>query len=134
MDFPYLKDMDPKLISPLGLAYIGDAVYEIYIRSYVLRGGNTTVNKLHKSATKYVSARAQSEIIHALCDILTPEEEAVYKRGRNAHSKTSAKNADIVDYRQATGFEALIGYLFISENYDRIKEIVSLAVEVIDKK
>lgn len=134
MEFPYLKSLDEKQVSALGLAYIGDAVYEIYVRSYVLEHGNTAVNKLHKASTGYVSAKAQSRIIHALEDNLTEEETSVYKRGRNAHSNTSAKNADIVDYRHATGFEAVIGYLFIAGRYERINELVSLALEFIDNE
>lgn len=132
MEFPYLNNLDAKMVSPLGLAYIGDAVYDVYIRSYVLGRGNTGVNKLHKTSTGYVSARAQSFIIHNLSDMLTEEEEAVYRRGRNAHSNTSAKNADIVDYRHATGFEALIGYLFISGRTERLQELVDKAIQIIN--
>ncbi len=132
MDFPYLNNQDAKMISPLALAYIGDAVYEVFVRSYVLEHGNTAVNKLHKTSTGYVSAKAQSAIIHALAPMLDEEETAVYKRGRNAHSNTSAKNADIVDYRHATGFEALVGYLFIAQKYERLSEIIALSVKIID--
>lgn len=128
-DFPYLKDAEVNSFSPLSLAYIGDAVYEVYVRSYVMSMGNMPVNKLHRAATHYVSARAQSMIIHSIMDSLTEEELAVFKRGRNAHSYTSAKNADIVDYRHATGFEALIGYLFIQKKHDRINELVKLSIE-----
>lgn len=110
--------------SPLVLAYIGDAVYELYIRSMLISDHNTQVNKLHKEATKYVKAKAQSELIEKIYDKLTEEEITIYKRGRNAHSYTSAKNADIVDYRRATGFEALIGYLYISGNKDRIFKLL----------
>ncbi len=131
MEFPYLKGQDAKMFSPLALAYIGDSVYEVYVRSKVLEGGNTPVNKLHKTSTGYVSARAQSKIIHALESQLSPEELAVYKRGRNAHSNTSAKNADIVDYRHATGFEALIGYLFISGDFERLNEIIELSFGIV---
>ena len=132
MDFPYLINQDAKQISPLALAYIGDAVYEVYIRSYVLSGGNTAVNKLHKASTHYVSAKAQSMIIHNIEPHLTDEESAVYKRGRNAHSNTSAKNADIVDYRHATGFEALLGYLFIERRYERLYEIIELSIKTVN--
>ncbi len=131
MEFPYLKGQDAKMFSPLALAYIGDSVYEVYVRSKVLEGGNTPVNKLHKTSTGYVSARAQSKIIHALESQLSSEELAVYKRGRNAHSNTSAKNADIVDYRHATGFEALIGYLFISGDFERLNEIIELSFGIV---
>ena len=132
MNFPYLQDNQANMYSPLSLAYIGDAIYEVYVRSYVLEQGNTAVNKLHRASTGYVSARAQSRVIKELASVLTEEETAVYKRGRNAHSNTSAKNADIVDYRHATGFEALLGYLFISRNYERLNEIIKLSFNIID--
>lgn len=126
-------NINPKEISPLSLAYIGDAVYEVYIRSYIMRDANMPVNKLHKAATSFVKAKAQSDIIMALSDRLTEEETAVYKRGRNAHSYTSAKNADIVDYRRATGFEALIGYLYLSGEKARLEELIDLGIEIIEK-
>ena len=132
MELPYLDNINAGMISPLGLAYIGDAVYDVYIRSYVLGKGNTGVNKLHKTSTGYVSAKAQSYIIHNLADSLTEEETAVYKRGRNAHSNTSAKNADVVDYRHATGFEALLGYLYITGNQQRLSEIIEMAINIIN--
>lgn len=132
LEFPYFEDAKVNSFSPLSLAYIGDAVYEIYIRSYVMEKANMPVNKLHHASTRYVSAKAQSVIVHSIMESLSEEEVAVFKRGRNAHSYTSAKNADIVDYRHSTGFEALIGYLFILKKYDRINEIVKLAVGVID--
>ena len=110
--------------SPLVLAYLGDGVYELYIRSMIVSKTNMPVNKLHKEATKYVKAKAQSEILEKIYDRLTEEEITIYKRGRNAHSYTSAKNADIVDYRRATGFEALIGYLYIQGKKDRIDELL----------
>ena len=131
MDFPYFVNQDARMFSPLALAYIGDAVYEVYVRSYVLEKANTSVNKLHKTTTHYVSARAQSNIIHSIEPHLTEEEIGVYKRGRNAHSNTSAKNADIVDYRHATGFEAVIGYLFIERRFDRLEELIKLSIETI---
>ena len=110
--------------SPLVLAYMGDAVYELYIRSMLVSHANMQVNKLHKEATGYVKAKAQAEMIKRIMPELTEEEISIYKRGRNAHSYTSAKNADIVDYRCATGFEALIGYLYINGNTERIYEIL----------
>lgn len=90
------------------------------------------VSKLHKSATRYVSAGAQAYIVKCIMDNFTDEEMAVYKRGRNAHSYTSAKNADIVDYRMATGFEALMGYLYIKKDIGRLEEIISKSIDVID--
>lgn len=127
-------NINPKEISPLSLAYIGDAVYEVYIRSFIMKDANMPVNKLHKAATNYVKAKAQSDIIMALSDRLTEEETAVYKRGRNAHSYTSAKNADIVDYRRATGFEALIGYLYLGGEKDRLEEIIQMSIDYISEK
>ena len=129
IDFPYFPDAEINSFSPLSLAYVGDAVYEVYVRSYVMQNGNMQVNKLHRASTRYVSAKAQSTIIHSIMDSLTEEEIAIFKRGRNAHSYTSAKNADIVDYRHATGFEALIGYLFISKKFDRLNEIIKMSVD-----
>ena len=131
-DFPYFSGADANLYSPLALAYIGDAVYETYIRAYVMESGNMQVNKLHRASTHYVSAKAQSKIFHTIADALTEDELAVFKRGRNAHSYTSAKNADIVDYRHATGFEAIIGYLFITGRSDRLSEIIRLSIEAAD--
>ena len=129
IDFPYFPDAEINSFSPLSLAYVGDAVYEVYVRSYVMQDGNMQVNKLHRAATHYVSAKAQSSIIHSIMEHLTEDEIAIFKRGRNAHSYTSAKNADIVDYRHATGFEALIGYLFISKNFDRLNEIIKMSID-----
>ena len=127
--FFFLK---PELLSPLSLAYIGDAVYELYVRTHIMKDENLPVNKLHKTATGYVKAKAQSDIVHHLESMLTENELAVYKRGRNAHSHTSAKNADIVDYRHATGFEALIGYLYLSKNDERLDFVLGESVKFID--
>lgn len=117
-------------LSPLTLAFVGDAVYETYIRTRIAKDINMQVAKLHKIAIRYVSAVAQSKIVRAIEVHFTEEEQAVYKRGRNAHSHTAAKNADIVDYRHATGFEALIGYLYLKKNSSRLDEILDLAYSV----
>jgi len=127
-------DIKPGMVSPLSLAYIGDAVYEVYIRSYIMHRENMPVAKLHKAATRYVSARAQAEIVKKISDLFTEEELSVYKRGRNAHSYTSAKNADIVDYRMATGLEALIGYLYIKKDYQRLTELAQMCIDVINSE
>ena len=132
--FDFSVNVRPELFSPLALAYIGDAVYELYVRTHILKDENLPVNKLHKLATSYVKAKAQSDIIHHLEGILTENEVAVYKRGRNAHSYTSAKNADIVDYRHATGFEALIGYLYLSKNDERLNFLLEESVKFINNK
>lgn len=119
--------LPPEQLSPLTLAFVGDAVYETYIRTKIAKDVNMQVAKLHKIAIKYVSAVAQSRIVRAIEHNFTEEEQSVYKRGRNAHSHTSAKNADIVDYRHATGFEALIGYLYLKKNPARLEEILDMA-------
>ena len=121
----------PEQLSPLTLAFVGDAVYETYIRTRLAKDVNMQVSKLHKLAVKYVSAVAQSKIVHTLEDVFTEEEMGVYKRGRNAHPHTSAKNADIVDYRHATGFEALIGYLYLKKESKRLDELLGLSFDAI---
>lgn len=106
-----LKNQDLRTYSPLTLAYLGDAVYEVVIRTILVKRGNCQVNKLHHQASQLVKASAQSQMMERLEPVLTQEELAVYRRGRNAHSATMAKHATMADYRRATGFEALIGYL-----------------------
>lgn len=120
-----LGDIDPKTMSPLVLAYIGDSVYDLAIRTFVISKGNMQVNKLNKHACGLVKAEMQSKMIGFIEPLLEPNEEAVYKRGRNAKSYTSAKNASITDYRRATGFEALMGYLYLSGRYNRMMELVT---------
>lgn len=124
------KEQDVRTYSPLTLAYIGDAVYDLVIRSVVVERGNRAANDLHKRTTRYVKAEAQAKMIVALQEELTAEEEAVYKRGRNAKSYTSAKNATIGDYRKATGFEALIGFLYLTEQTDRLLYLVKRGIEL----
>lgn len=117
--------------SPLTLAYLGDCVYEIVIRTMIVYQGNSQVQKLHNRSSKLVKAKTQSDIIRAIDEDLTEEERNVFKRGRNAYSATRAKNATVSDYRRATGFEALMGYLYIGKNYDRIVELVKIGLEKI---
>lgn len=124
--------VNPQQYSPLSLAYIGDAVYELYIRTFIMHTANMPVSKLHKASTRYVSAKAQADTVKKIMDKLTEEELSAYKRGRNAHSYTSAKNADIIDYRMATGLEALIGYLYIKKDTARLEEVIRLCIEVRD--
>ena len=119
-----LKDRDLRTYSPLTLAYIGDGVYELVIRTILVKKGNCPVTQLHKKASSLVKAGAQSKMMELLEPDLTEEELAVYKRGRNAHSPTMAKHATMADYRRATGFEALMGYLYLKEDYSRIVELV----------
>lgn len=126
-----LEDVDARQYSPLVLAYVGDAVYEIIIRTKIVNGGSVQVNKLHKHSANLVKAETQAKMIIALMEELTEEEIAVYKRGRNAKSYTMAKNASMKDYRMATGFEALVGYLYLSEQNHRLVELVSHGLEKI---
>ncbi|MBQ7956122.1 MAG: ribonuclease III [Lachnospiraceae bacterium] len=123
------KEQDVRAYSPLTLAYIGDAVYDLIIRTVVVERANRAANELHKRTTKYVKAEAQAEMIEALLTELSEEEMAVYKRGRNAKSYTMAKNATMSDYRKATGMEALIGYLYLQNRMDRVLELVRLGIE-----
>ncbi|NLY43097.1 MAG: Mini-ribonuclease 3 [Clostridiaceae bacterium] len=123
------ENIDPIQYSPLVLAYIGDAVYELYIRSMLVFKGNAPVHALHKKAVLLVKAKAQSDIIHKIEPMLTEEEYAVYKRGRNAKSSTVPKNADVSEYRHATGFEALVGYLYLKGEMQRLQELFMLALD-----
>ena len=120
-----LKDMDADIYSPLVLAYIGDAIYELVIRTKVVNHGNTQVNKLHKRTAALVKAEAQARLYMLLEDELTEEEKAVYRRGRNSKTTTMAKNATMKDYRMATGFEALMGWLYLKGSMDRLVELVA---------
>lgn len=116
----HLKETDASTYSPLALAYLGDAVYELAVRSFVMNCGNTQVNKMHKKTASLVRAQAQAAMYQLLEEELTAEELSVYKRGRNAKSTTMAKHATMTDYRMATGLEALMGYLFLTEQFDRM--------------
>ena len=126
-----MDGQDIRSYSPLVLAYIGDGIYELIIRSLVVGKGNTHVNHLHRQASQLVNARTQSELAGVLMQKLTEEELAVYKRGRNAKSPTMAKNATMGEYRRATGFEALMGYLYLEDNMDRLMELVLYGLEKI---
>lgn len=126
-----LKDIDIVNYSPLTFAYIGDAVYEMVVRTVVVDASNKSVNKLHRESANLVKADAQAKIIMTLMCDLTEEETAVYKRGRNAKSYTKAKNATYADYRNATGFEALIGYLYLSNQTERMLSLIKKGIEIL---
>ena len=126
-----LKEMDPGTYSPLALAYIGDAVYELIVRTMVISHGSIQVNKMHKKSASLVNAGTQAEMIRLMMEELTEEETAVYKRGRNAKSVTTAKHATVVDYRTATGFEALCGYLYLMGRLERLVTLISHGFEKI---
>ncbi|MBR4236981.1 Mini-ribonuclease 3 [bacterium] len=118
----------------LTLAYIGDAIYELKIREYLLTQNYTKVNDLHKHAIKYTSAISQAQIIDYLMPNLTEEEIEYYKRGRNTGGTHKPKNASLNDYRKATGFEALIGYLYLIKNLDRMDELINKSINYINSK
>lgn len=117
-----LSGEDIMMLSPLQLAYIGDSVYELLVRTYLITKG-ISVKDLHKATTNYVKAKAQAKYAHELEDKLSEEEKGIIKKGRNAKSNTSPKNTDIIDYKYATGFECLFGYLYLMNQDERIKEL-----------
>lgn len=120
---------DFKQYGALALAYMGDAVCEVTVREYLMKKANMPVNTLHKLAIKYVSAVAQSKFFDILEPQLTDEEMSIYKRGRNSKPYTKAKNASLADYKKATGLEALFGYLYLTDNHARIKELFDIIFE-----
>ncbi|HFI0787483.1 TPA: Mini-ribonuclease 3 [Streptococcus suis] len=128
------KAVDVNLINGIALAFEGDAVYSMYIRRHLIFKGLTKPNKLHGEANKYVSAKAQASLIVALLEAqqLNEKEEEIYRRGRNANSHTKAKNADIVTYRMSTGFEAVLGYLHMTNQFERLDELISWCIETIE--
>ena len=127
----FSKD-EARMLNPLQLAIIGDGIFEVFIRNYILAQNTAlSANKIHVKAIGYVKAKSQSCIMHEIEELLTEEEEAVYKRGRNAKSPTVPKNADVRDYRMATGFEALVGYLYLSGNKERLEFIFNKSIEII---
>lgn len=120
----HLEETDVRTYSPLTLAFIGDCVYDLIIRSLLVCEGNRKVNGLHKDKSDLVKAETQAQMAEALAEYLTEEEADIYRRGRNAKTVSHAKNAGIGQYHKATGFEALIGYLYLKGEEDRILELV----------
>jgi ribonuclease-3 family protein len=128
-----IKRKDIEMMSPLVWAYMGDSVYEQYVREHVIFQGIAKNGAYHKKAIKYVSANAQVKILKALEGFLTDEEQEIVKRGRNSQPHSHAKNADIVDYKWATGFEALVGYLFLTKQKARLDEIIKRCFQIVDE-
>ena len=126
-----LSDKDWKMYSPLTLAYIGDAVYELIVRTIYVKQANCQTQKLHQRVTAYVSAKAQAKMAAALQPLLTEEEAGVFRRGRNSKPYTKAKNASMEEYLAATGLEALVGYLYLKREYARLNELVARGLEEI---
>lgn len=129
------KMVDAKQLNSLALAYMGDAVFEVYVRQHLLEKGGVKPHLLHRSSTEYVSAKAQAQIVLEMINqgFVDEEEIAVIKRGRNAKSKTVPKNTDVQTYRYSTAFEALVGYHFLNRKMDRLEEIISFAIHLIEK-
>ena len=124
-----MEEVDIREYSPLTLAYIGDCVYDLVIKSLVINAGNKQVNKLHQETSRLVQASTQSLMMRTMQEYLSEEEHAVYKRGRNAKSVSPAKNQSITDYRRATGFEALLGYLYLKKDYKRLLDLVKIGLD-----
>ena len=123
--------MDYKMLNGLTLAYMGDAVYEMYIREYLISTGITKINTLNAKCVTFTSGKSQANVVYYLIDsnILTEEEINIYKRGRNSHVSTTRRNIDLKTYLDATGFEAIIGYLYLSQNIDRLKELIKIIID-----
>ena len=122
-----IAEVDIRTYSPLTLAYIGDGIYDLVIRSVVVGKGNTRAGELHKRTSQI--AHTQAEMMEVLLPLLTEEEADIYRRGRNAKSPTMAKNATMSDYRKATGFEALMGWLYLQDEFERLVELVKTGVD-----
>ena len=129
-----LEDQDLRTYSPLTLAYLGDAVYEMVIRTICVKRTNMQTQKLHRKVTGYVSAKAQAKMMDALIGELTEEEESIYRRGRNSKPYTKAKNASMEEYLKATGFEALVGYLYLQKEYERMNALIAHGIEALQEK
>ena len=129
-----LSSKDWKLYSPLTLAYLGDAVYEMVIRTICVKRTNMQTQKLHRKVTGYVSAKAQAKMMDALIGELTEEEESIYRRGRNSKPYTKAKNASMEEYLKATVFEALVGYLYLQKEYERMNALIAHGIEALQGK
>ncbi len=129
-----LPDFNADLYPPLDLAYIGDCAYELVFRTCLLAEGATAVDKLNRRASNLAKAVTQAKMITGIMDMLTEDEQAVYRRGRNAKSYSPAKNAPLGDYHKATGFEAVIGWLYLKKEYARMNEIIHKGFEIISEE
>ncbi len=125
--------MDTREVNVKTLAYIGDVVYELYIREHVISNSREQVNKLHKKTIKYVSAKAQARIVAAMDTELSDEEKDIIRRGRNAEANTVPKNTDVVTYKIATGFESLIGFLYLEKRIERLEYIIDRSIKIIEE-
>jgi len=130
------KLSDVKQLNSLALAYMGDAVFEQVVRKHLIRSGRVRPNILHKEATNYVSAKAQATIVKEMLDkdFLSEEEQAVLRRGRNAKSGSVPKNTDVITYHHSTAFEAVVGSLYLSEQTERLQEVLDFSINFIDEQ
>lgn len=137
-NFQYFKESlkieheNPDSYSPLALAYIGDSIFDVMVRTVEVSKVNKQVNKYHRDVSRIVCAPAQAKMVSAIYDSLTEEEQGIYKRGRNANSYTKAKNASRADYRRATGFEAVLGYLYLKEDFKRLTDVVRMSLDALE--
>jgi ribonuclease III family protein len=132
----YQEKVDAKQLNSLALAYVGDAIYEVYVRRHLLQSGKVKPNHLHREGTRYVSAKAQSQVLFKMMDhqLLTEVEKAVVMRGRNAKSGTVPKNTDVQTYHYSTAFEALMGYLYLSDEKERLEELIVKSFSFVEEK
>lgn len=128
-----LKEVDVNSYSPLVLAFIGDCVFDLVIKTMIINRGNKQVHKLHEETSAYVQAATQSKMMREMQNHLTEEEHSIYRRGRNAKSVSPAKNQSITDYRRATGFEALIGFLYLTKQYKRLMDLVKIGLDSLEE-
>lgn len=129
-----MQEVNVGSYSPLTLAYIGDCVYDLIIKTLVISEGNKQVKKLHQETSKIVQASAQSEMMRVIQEVLTEEEHAVYRRGRNAKSVSPAKNQSLTDYRRATGFEALMGWLYLQDDWKRMIDLIKIGLAHLEEE
>lgn len=126
------KMVDIRQYSPLSLAYMGDCIFDLCVREYLLKQANMPANKLHQKSKALVNATSQSKMYKSLIDMVSEEEKAILKRGRNANSNTKAKNATMIDYKNATGLEALFGYLYLKGEQQRINELFKICLDIMN--
>jgi ribonuclease III family protein len=132
----YQENVDPKQLNSLALAYVGDAIYEVYVRRHLIQSGKVKPNQLHREGTAYVSAKAQCKVLFRILDekLLSEEEQAIVMRGRNAKSGTVPKNTDVQTYHYSTAFEALMGYLYLSGRKERLEELILNAFSFVEER
>ena len=130
------RSVDVNLINGIALAFEGDAIYSTYIRKHLIFQGLTKPNQLHRKATRYVSAKAQAMLITKMLEaqLLSEKEEDIYRPGRNANSHTKAKNTDVVTYKMSTGFEAIMGYLHMTEQIERLEELIDWCIQTVENE